>query len=428
MTAAPRERRPLVYDATHLASRLFGATATGIDFVDRAYARYLTQNARLACGLHYGALRPHVLAPAFVARLSRFQDSKFQGGDDRQWPSLCGWLAGDDAEPSGKGRRKGLGGSFAELALTLRARLHDDRGLTIPKGSIYLNIAQHGLEYPRFFSWLDQRSDVIPVFLVHDLLPLDYPEFFRDNYERVFRARFETVLCLAGAIIATTPYTAERIAQEYRRLERPVPPIHAEPLASPLEGASIGDLHDERLAASSYFVTIATIEPRKNHLLLLNIWRDLARRDTRPPKLVMVGSRGLGSAEILDALSCSNGLSRHIRWVSGLSAEALRRLLANARALLAPSFAEGYGIPLVEALELGTPVVCSDIPVFHEVTQNCARFVSPLDGAGWRKIVADLAGQDARTRAGALNCSASFKAPLWSGYFAGVERFLARLR
>ena len=66
--------------------------------------------------------------------------------------------------------------------------------------------------------------------------------------------------------------------------------------------------------------------------------------------------------------------------MSGLSSEALRRLLANARALLAPNFAEGYAIPLVEALAIGAPVVCSDIPVFREVTQDCATFLSPLDG------------------------------------------------
>jgi glycosyltransferase involved in cell wall biosynthesis len=416
------EQRPFVYDATHLASRLHGATATGIDWVDRAYARYLTQNARLACGLHYGLFAPHLLDPDFVATLSGFHRRKFDGADDRQWPPLRRWLTGDDTAPQDTAKPTDFGSSFAELTLTLRARLRDDRGLEIPKGAIYLNLAQHGFEYPRFFSWLDERPDVAPVFLVHDLLPLDYPEFFRTNYEKIFRARFETVLRRACALIATTPSTAERIEQEYRARGRRPPPLHAEPLASPLEDGSIEDLQDPQLAASDYFVMIATIEPRKNHRLLLDLWRDLARLEARPPKLVLVGGRGLSSAEVLDALSRSKSLSRHIRSVSGLTSESLRRLLANARALLAPSFAEGYGIPLVEALELKTPVICSDIPVFREVTQGCAQFISPLDGAGWRKIIADVAGRNA------LASPAGFKTPRWDNYFAGIEKFLASLR
>jgi glycosyltransferase involved in cell wall biosynthesis len=421
-----RERRPLVYDATHLVSRLSGRTATGIDWVDRAYARYLSQDARLACGLHYGLRAPHVLDPRFVAELSRRHRRKFDGDDGREWSDLRNWLANSETAQGEGRRRRSPGSSFAELGATLRARLRDDR-LAIPKGAIYLNIAQHGFEYPHFFSWLDQRPDVTPVFLVHDLLPLDYPEFFRNNYETVFRARFETVLRRAGAIIATTPRTAERIAREFRARSRPVPPLHPEPLASPLEEDAIGDLRDARLADSPFFVAIATIEPRKNHILLLNLWRELARLEPRPPKLVLVGGRGLGSAEILDGLARSKTLSRHVRQVSGLSSGALRRLLVNARALLAPSFAEGYGIPLVEALQLETPVVCSDIAVFREVTQGCARFVSPLDGSGWRGAISGLAARNSEARAEALATTAKFRSPSWGEYFAHVEEFLSGL-
>lgn len=425
---APSERRPLVYDATHLVSRLRGTTATGIDFVDRAYARHLTGNARIACGLHYGALAPHVLHPDFVAELSRFHDCKFDDADDPRWRTLRLWLTGEEAvaERSGEGERRG-GSSFAELALTLRARLRNDRRLKIPKNAIYLNLAQHGLEYPHFFSWLDQRPDVAPVFLVHDLLPLDYPEFFRDKYEKLFRARFETIFRRGKAIIATTPSTAERIAQEYRRRGRGVPPIHAQPLASPLESPSIGDLCDERLAASPYFVMVATIEPRKNHVLLLNVWRELVRRGLGAPKLVCVGARGLGSGQVLDMIERSDDLRPYVRAVCGLSAPALRRLLANSRALLAPSFAEGYGLPLVEALSLGAPVVCSDIPVFHEVTQGCARFLSPLDGVGWRTTIADFAAPASTARAEALERTAGFGSPNWMTYFLKLEAFLANL-
>ena len=64
-------KRAIVYDVTHLTTRLTGVATTGIDWVDRAYARHWAGSERLACGLHYGLLAPHLLSPARVADLSR---------------------------------------------------------------------------------------------------------------------------------------------------------------------------------------------------------------------------------------------------------------------------------------------------------------------------------------------------------------------
>ena len=116
-----------------------------------------------------------------------------------------------------------------------------------------------------------------------------------------------------------------------------------------------------------------------------------------------------------------------VRAVAELSRSALRQLIANARALLMPSFAEGYGLPLVEALSLATPVIVSDIAVFREVTQGRATFLSPLDGAGWRDAVRDFSSQSSRSYARAAGWTRDFVAPDWKGYFAGIEGFLKTL-
>ena len=121
------------------------------------------------------------------------------------------------------------------------------------------------------------------------------------------------------------------------------------------------DVVDRDLAASPYFVVLGTIEPRKNHLLLLNIWRRLAEQQRSPPKLVIIGTRGWENEQVLDVLDRSVLVRPHVVEGSGMGDRGLMRLLANARALLMPSFAEGYGLPVVEALSLGTPVVASDI-------------------------------------------------------------------
>ena len=428
-------RRPIVFDVTHLTTRLQGVTTTGIDWVDRAYARHLAASERLACGLHYGLFAPHLLSQPLVAELSIRHERKFVGADasppELAWLQLREWLMGRGELRLPLSPARGLRERFivdaASLATKTRLRLVHDRSLEIPEGAIYLNVAQHGFEYPALFRWLDARPDVAPVFLAHDLLPLDFPEYFRPGYKALFRRRFEFMAQRARAIVTTCGSTAERLKDEFRALARPCPPIHVQPLASPLEVMGDAAFRDAELAKAPYFVIVGTLEPRKNHVLLLNIWRALVARGGETPKLVCVGGSGRGAAQIIDGLERSKILAPHVRRVSGLSSEALRRLIANARALLAPNFAEGYGIPLVEALAIGAPVVCSDIPVFREVTQDCATFLSPLDGAGWLAAIRQLAENGSAANDDARRLARSFRAPNWTQYFAGVEAFLDSL-
>jgi len=423
------EARPLVYDASHLATRLGAAGAAGIDWIDRAYARHFA--ARIACGVHYGLSRPHVLAPARVAEISSFHERGFEAfaaGRDLGWPALRAWLTGEIVNAPPQARRgRGIGWRLEATTLKLRARLAHDPPGEIPHGAVYVNVAQYGLEHDWLFRWLDTRPDVSPVFFLHDVLPLDYPEYFRDGYEKVFRARFETIVRRAGAIVTTTQCTAQRIGAEFARMGHAAPPILARAPPSPLEQGASDDARDAALAGAGYFVVVATVEPRKNHLLLLNVWRRLAETlGNRTPKLVCVGQRGWQNAEVLALLDRSAALAPHVRSVGGLSSATLRRLLQNARALLLPSFCEGYGIPLAEALTVGLPVICSDIPVFREATQGRAAFLSPLDGLAWRDAVQDFAADTPRRAAG-LEQAAGYDASNWTDYFEGVEGFLREL-
>jgi glycosyltransferase involved in cell wall biosynthesis len=141
-------------------------------------------------------------------------------------------------------------------------------------------------------------------------------------------------------------------------------------------------------------------------------------------KLVLVGGAGWENEQTLNLLNRAEDLRARVRVVSGLSRPALRRLIANSRGLLMPSFAEGYGLPVVEALTLGAPAIVSDIPIFHEVSQGAARFVAPHDGAGWLAAVEEYAARAPRSRAAATG---AFEPPTWPKYFAAVERFVQNL-
>jgi glycosyltransferase involved in cell wall biosynthesis len=203
----------------------------------------------------------------------------------------------------------------------------------VPRNAIYLNVAQHAFEHHWFFRWLGHRPDVVPVFLIHDLLPLDFPEFFPLGYEFRFRRRVETIVQRARAIITTTTQVAQRIQDEYHDRRIAPAPIHVEPLASPLEQAEDIKGEGEFVGRISYSVAISTIEPRKNHSLLIQVWRELIQQGIGTPKLVIVGKRGWESEQTFRELDFAPDLHRHIIEVGSLPALHLRRLIKNARAL-----------------------------------------------------------------------------------------------
>lgn len=414
--------RPIVYDATHLVSLGEAAEAAGIGRLDLAFARHFAAHPRLACGAHYGFRGPHVLAPARLERILADVAPAAADGS-AEWTRLRDWLLGSSSAVSAPAPARPRA-ALRELLWRMPLRLANDAPRALPPASIYLNIAQHACEFPALFRWLARRPDMRAVFFIHDLLPLDRPEFFRRGYGPLFRRRIDTILRHAHALLTTSGVVAERLEREIAARGAARLPIHVEPPPSTLADAP--EPGEDALARCDYFVMVSTLEPRKNHLTLLHVWRALAA-DGRAPKLVLVGGRGWENEQILDLLNRCEIIRPFVRRTSGLSAPHLRRLVANANALLMPSFAEGYGLPIVEALSLGTPAIVSDIPIFHEAAQERAEFLSPIDGLGWKRAVLDFTEADSPRRLAAIRAARAFAAPNWKDYFISIEGFLDTL-
>ncbi len=177
-----------------------------------------------------------------------------------------------------------------------------------------------------------------------------------------------------------------------------------------------------------YFVCVGTIEARKNHLLLLNLWRRLAAElGPAAPRLVLIGQRGWLTQNVIDMLERCPALRGLVIERNALPDAEMARVIRGARALLLPSFAEGFGFPVIEALALGVPVLCSDLPALRETGGAVPDYLDPLDGRGWRTAILDYAAPQSPRREAQLRRLADWRPPRWEDHFAAVRRLIAQI-
>jgi glycosyltransferase involved in cell wall biosynthesis len=426
-------RRPLVYDITRLITRIFDRTPNGIDRVDFAMANYFIDPKQSdRSGLTLTAIGPRVLKP--LAAREAIENIRKHWGEDEDPEAdqhFLDVIAAIDGAPTAQKRvSKGRRGQFAEAFAWIRRHgvpLGHGPGEFLANGGTYLNVSQFPLEFDRFFRWSDRRPDIDSVFFLHDLLPLQKPEYFRPSEYHRHRRRLQTVARRGRAAIVSTGVVQEALTRHLDKLGRRDMPILVAPLpADPI--FSQRALVEAAVAGHPYFLACGTIEPRKNHLLLLQIWRDIvAQLGKMAPKLVVIGERGWENEQVIDLLERSPGLRDHVIEASGLTTPSIRRLLLGARALLMPSFAEGYGLPVVEALAAGVPVIASDIPVFREIGDGRLLTIDPTDGPGWRAAICAFSADDSRERQDLLSRNDNYVAPGWTSFFTLIEDFISDL-
>jgi glycosyltransferase involved in cell wall biosynthesis len=382
--------RPILIDVTRLLRRASrGRLPTGVDRVSLAYVGHFADRARAV--VRFGG-RCRVLPPAESRRLfARLLDPAYSF----EWTGRL---------------------------LLWRTLLHTGGDAHHP-GAFLFNTGHSGLEHATYPGQL-RRKGVKPLFMVHDLIPMAHPEYCRPGAAAQHAVRMDTVLRLAHGVVTNSEATLRELESHAKQVKLPMPPAAVSPLAPPrlpppLPAAPM---------ASPYFVAVGTIEPRKNHWLLLQLWRRLIERlGKSAPKLVVIGQRGWECENVVDLLERCGTLRGHVREISDCSDTQLSTYLYHARALLFPSFAEGYGLPLMEALSLGVPAIASRLPVFREIAGDIPEYLDPLDGMGWMAAVEAYTERDSPARAAQLERLQGFVAPTWETHFDILERFMERL-
>jgi glycosyltransferase involved in cell wall biosynthesis len=294
------------------------------------------------------------------------------------------------------------------------------------EGAIYFNAGHSGLDDPGMAPWL-RRTRQRPVFMVHDLIPLINPEYCRPGDSGRHAARLRILLQAAAGVLTNSKATLEDLNRFALAAGLAVPPVQVAPLAP--AAALKPPAHCLPPLGKPYFVVVGTIEPRKNHWMLLHLWRELtAQMGADTPHLVVIGQRGWECENVVDMLERCTLLQETVHELPACSDAELARYLTHAQALLFPSFAEGYGMPLVEALMLRTPVIASNLPVFREIAGDVPEYLDPLDGVGWAEIIRAYAKTPSSRRAAQLGRLMDFQTPTWAQHFEHVEALLERLK
>ncbi len=283
-----------------------------------------------------------------------------------------------------------------------------------------------------------------PVFFIHDLIPLSHPQYCRQGEPLRHQQRVKKML-EGVAVIANSASTFSAL-QKYADSQQCAIPAHCvamlapaaaltNTVTSPLEktkpsGRSINLASiDFDHYTQPYFVAVGTIEPRKNYGLLLEIWKQLLSetQDGIVPHLIVIGQSGWDCEDIEAQLNDAKTFQHHIHWITQCDDQEMVFWLKGAMALLFPSFVEGFGMPLAEALALQTPVIASDLDVFKEFASDVPLYLPPNNAQDWREAIKAFIDLQNPLRKDQLKRMEYLQLPTWVTHFEKVDALLESL-
>ncbi len=226
----------------------------------------------------------------------------------------------------------------------------------------------------------DLRRRGVPChFVLYDLIPVTHPEFYQGEVDPRFARWLGIVLQQADSLLCISAAVAAQL-RDYLRQSPPqrsdggpavhwfhlgchLPPPHPDQVDHNL--AKVLDLADTG-PQTCWFLMVGTLEPRKGHAQVLAAF-DQLWQEGHDVALVIIGKVGWNVRQLVRSLQRHPLAQRRLLWLDNASDAVLRTAYQRAHALVAASYTEGFGLPLIEAAQYELPVIARDLPVFREV-------------------------------------------------------------
>lgn len=424
-----------LYDVTRLVSRRNSPTPTGIDRVDLRYAVFFAEHSTYKVHFILQELGSFFLIDCDAFKtLLKFLESRWLDGVnskslDANLTNYFSYIRLKSQIKStllNKPKSNFLKDNISLVDKALIKLIKTNKNTDIR----YFNMSHHRLDNHNGFQGLVESGVQKLIFCIYDLIPITYPEYVKDGDMQKHVKRIESVLSLKESELITISEDSKDEIIKYAQKKNFKIPKSINVLYIGVEEhmlqqkQSISNNEFDKL--KPYFLYVSTIEARKNHILLLNIWRELSKElnNKNLPKLIIVGKRGWENQSATAMLDRCDAIQNSVVEMSGLNDNKLIELYRGANAMLFPSYVEGWGMPVVEAISLGTPVICNDIKVLHEAGQLVPEYIDVMDSKKWKDTILDYIREDSNLKEKQLERMKSFEAPTWDDYFNKFENIL----
>ncbi len=231
-----------------------------------------------------------------------------------------------------------------------------------------------------------RRQGIYVYFLVHDLLSIQMPQHFPPGSKEGFSLWLNVVAESDGAVCVseTTAIDLEKWIKD--NIDPRLPPFR---ITWSHNGADVASSHPsqgcppdaeatlDQIRAHPSFLMVGTLEPRKGHAQVLDAFELLWRTGVYF-SLVIIGKQGWMADKFITRLRTHSEFNKHLFWLEGISDEFLEKVYTASTCLIAASYGEGFGLPLIEAAKHKLPIIARDIPVFREVAGEYAYYFDAI--------------------------------------------------
>ncbi len=231
---------------------------------------------------------------------------------------------------------------------------------------------------------------------IYDIIPINRPRDALWYLVIDFSYFVAAILKYSDAILSETNCVLAEIGALKERFALPQVPMHSTWLGSDFKhqafSASMVDDEVKTAASGQFVLMIGTIQPLKNHVVVLDAFDKVLFQ--KGLKLVIVGMIGWKVEKLIDRIKNHPLFGKQLFLLGRLSDDAAAYLYERAFCVAFSSLAEGFGLPTIEALQRGTPVIASDIPVLREVGGDFCRYFDPLSPDAFVETITPLLGSE----------------------------------